>query len=196
MKVLRRRRAVRDADVAFRRELEEPLQSGAGMLRSLSLVAVREEQHEARLLAPLRAARDDELIDDRLSHVHEIAELRFPQNERVARDRAESVLESQGRDLRERAVGDHEWRLVGPEIRERRIRAPVPRFVQDKVPVAEGAALRVLTREPDRHPFGQQAAERQRLRVRPIDSVVEETATSLELAPELVEQSEIVGPGV
>ena len=38
----------------------------AEVVRTLALVAVRQEKHDARLLGPLRLTRGDELIDDRL----------------------------------------------------------------------------------------------------------------------------------
>jgi hypothetical protein len=40
---------------------------------------VREEQGEPRGLLPLRAARDDELVDDDLRSVDEVAELGLPE---------------------------------------------------------------------------------------------------------------------
>ena len=49
-----------------------------GVLRTLALVAMRQEQREARQPAPLRLARADELIDDDLRAIAEIAELRLP----------------------------------------------------------------------------------------------------------------------
>ena len=56
VEVLGRRREVGDAHVLVRGELEVALQAGAGVLGSLALVAVRQEQHEPRGLAPLRLA--------------------------------------------------------------------------------------------------------------------------------------------
>ena len=70
-------------------ELEEPLEPRARVLRALSLVAVRQQQHDARVLPPLRAVGGDELVDDRLRDVHEVAELRLPQHERRRAPRCE-----------------------------------------------------------------------------------------------------------
>src|SRR5205807_1204011 len=95
MEVLRRRRAVRDADVLLRGELQEALESRARMLRAVSFIAVREQEREARRLAPLRHPRDDELVDDDLRAVDEIAELCFPEHDRLrGRDRI-PVLEAE-----------------------------------------------------------------------------------------------------
>ena len=41
-------RAVRDPDVVLGRELEEALEPGAGVLRPVALVAVRQEERQAR----------------------------------------------------------------------------------------------------------------------------------------------------
>ena len=46
VEVLRGRRAVDDADVLLRGELEEPLESRARVLRAVALVAVRQQQRE------------------------------------------------------------------------------------------------------------------------------------------------------
>ena len=66
VEVLRRRREVRDADVALGGELQEALEAGRGVLGARALVAVRQQQRQARGLAPLRQAGDDELVDDDL----------------------------------------------------------------------------------------------------------------------------------
>ena len=83
VEVLRRRRRIRDIHVVLGARLQEPLETRARMLRTLSFVAMRKQQHDRRILSPLRAIGDDELIDDRLRDVHEIAELCFPQHERI-----------------------------------------------------------------------------------------------------------------
>ncbi len=52
------------------------------MLRALAFVAVRQQQRDAGQQAPLGFAGGDELVDDDLRAVGEVAELRFPQHER------------------------------------------------------------------------------------------------------------------
>src|SRR5271167_3126133 len=74
-------RRLRDLDVMFRSELNEALDAGAGVLRSLPFVAVRKKQDDAREQVPLGFARRNKLIDDSLRHVYKIAELSFPENE-------------------------------------------------------------------------------------------------------------------
>src|SRR3546814_11618769 len=67
----------------FRSQLQVTLEAGRGMLRALPLVAVRQQQHDARHAQPLRLARGDELVDDHLGAVGEVPELRLPGDQRV-----------------------------------------------------------------------------------------------------------------
>ena len=53
------------------------------MLGSLAFVAVGEEHDEAAGLSPFRLRRRDELVDHDLRTVGEVAELGFPNHERV-----------------------------------------------------------------------------------------------------------------
>ena len=53
------------------------------MLRTHALETVRQEQDEPREPFPLVLRTHDELIDDHLRGVHEVAELRLPQHEPV-----------------------------------------------------------------------------------------------------------------
>src|SRR5579859_2586360 len=110
MEVLRRRRAVGDANVLLRGQLEKALEAGARMLGPVALVAVREQQRQARRLAPLREAGGDELVDDDLCTVDEVSELRLPQDERLRCRRRVAVLEPDACVLRQRRVVDLERR--------------------------------------------------------------------------------------
>ena len=69
---------------------------------------MRQQQRETRGLSPLGLTRDDKLIDDDLRAVVEIAELRFPQDERFRNRSAIAVLETETRVLRERTVVNFE----------------------------------------------------------------------------------------
>src|SRR5205085_7110706 len=96
------RRAVRDPDVLLRRKLEEALEAPARVLGPVALVAVRQEERQPRRLPPLREARDEELVDDDLRAVHEVAELGLPEDERLGRRDRVPVLEADGGELGER----------------------------------------------------------------------------------------------
>src|SRR5581483_7101585 len=104
MEILRRRRGIRDLHIPLGGQLQEPLEPRARVLRAAALVAVRQQQHDARALTPLRAIGGQELVNDRLGDVHEIAVLRFPEHERVRRRGRVAVLEPEYRRLRQWAV--------------------------------------------------------------------------------------------
>ncbi len=179
MEVLSRRGWIRDDHVAFGAQLEEPLQPRARVLRPLSLVAVRQQQHETGVLSPLRAIRGDELVDDRLGDVGEVAELRLPQHQLARRRRAEPVLESHHRRLGQRAVVDLEGRFGLRQLRQRRVGLAGRDVVQHRLPMREGPALDVLAGEPNPDAFDEQRRERQRFRVAPVDpAVLERVATA------------------
>src|SRR5215471_20199172 len=95
-------RGVRDPDVLLRRRLQEPLEPGARVLRPVALVAVRQEQREPESLTPLRQAGDDELVEDDLRAVDEVAELRLPEDERLGSGDRVAVLEADGGVLGQR----------------------------------------------------------------------------------------------
>jgi len=61
--VLRRRGTVGDADVAFGAERQETLEARGRVLRSLSFVAVGQQQH-SRDVCPILESGNDELVDD------------------------------------------------------------------------------------------------------------------------------------
>ena len=82
MKVLRGCGAVAHLQIVFRAELQEPLYASAGVLWSLSFVAVRQQQNEPGWLPPLGFSRREKLVDDDLRAVDEVAELSFPQDQR------------------------------------------------------------------------------------------------------------------
>ena len=101
MEVLGRRRRLGDLDVVLGRQGEESLEPRAGVLGALALVAVRQQQDEAARLLPLVFAGDDELVDDDLGAVDEVAELRLPADERVAVGDRVAVLEADRGELGE-----------------------------------------------------------------------------------------------
>jgi len=83
VEVVRRRRAVGDLHVVFGGHLQETLETRRGMFRSLALIAVRQQADEAGHSQPLAFARRDELVEQHLRAVGEVAELRFPHRQRI-----------------------------------------------------------------------------------------------------------------
>src|SRR5580698_4356445 len=95
MEILRGVGRLRDLDVVLGRQLQEALDAGAGVFRSLAFVAVREQHHDAGEQVPLGFAGGDELVDDGLGDVDEVAELGFPENERFGIVAAVAVFEAE-----------------------------------------------------------------------------------------------------
>ena len=139
------------------------------MLRPLSLLPVRKQQHQPARLPPLRFRRHQELVDDHLRAIGEIAELRFPQHQRQRIGHAVAELETHHREFRQRTVVHLEARLTGRQVRQRHVHAVAFVIVILDVTLAERAASAVLSAQPHRRPFEHQAPERQHLRQRPVD---------------------------
>ena len=72
-------RAVRDPDVVLRALLQEPLQPCARVLPAVPWSPCGRRSVTGRV-TPLRAARDEKLVDHDLGAVDEVAELRLPED--------------------------------------------------------------------------------------------------------------------
>ena len=169
VEVLRRRGGVDDLDVVLGAQGEEPLQPGAGVLGALALEAVRQQQDEAAQPRPLVLGAGDELVDDHLGRVEEVAELRLPGHETLGVVEAVAVLEAEHAGFGERAVEDLDAGLVGGEVLQRRVGAAIFHVVEHGVAVAERAAGGVLAGEADAKALGRQGGEGQGLAGGPIE---------------------------
>src|SRR5438552_2522846 len=167
---LPRRGQVADLHVVLGAELEEALEARARVLGALALVAVREEQHEAAHALPLRLRAGEELVDDHLRAVDEVAELRLPDDQPARVGEAHAELEAEHGVLGQHAVDDAEGRLVAPDVVERDVLVVGVDVVQDRVALAEGAAARVLPAHADRDALEQQRADGERLGAAPVDA--------------------------
>ena len=76
------------------------------MFRTLSLVAMRQEHRQRAQAAPLRLAGADELVDDHLRAVGKVAELRFPDHQRVRVCGRIAVFESHNRLFGQQGIDD------------------------------------------------------------------------------------------
>ena len=72
----------------------DALDSGAGVFGALAFVAVREEESETGGFSPLVFGGDDELVDDDLGAVGEVAVLGFPEDEGFGGFDAVAVFEA------------------------------------------------------------------------------------------------------
>ena len=81
--------------------LQEAFEPGAAVFRPLPLVPVRQQHHEAAEAVPFILAAGEELVDDDLGGVHEVAELALPNDQALRRVDAVPVLEPQHAGLRQ-----------------------------------------------------------------------------------------------
>src|SRR4029077_8260849 len=95
VKILRGARWLANLNVVFACQLQEAFDAGAGMFRALAFKAVREKQDYTGRKIPFVLTGADELIDDDLRAVHEIAELRFPQDQSFRIVAAKTVFEAE-----------------------------------------------------------------------------------------------------
>lgn len=75
-------------------ELQPALHSSGRVLRSLSVVTVRQRQYKTRALQPLGLTGSDELVDNTLRVVGEVTKLRFPHHKSIGRGQGVSVFET------------------------------------------------------------------------------------------------------
>src|SRR4029079_12816861 len=87
-------------------KLQITLEPRRRMLRPLPFEAVRKEHDEAASAQPLGFAGGDELVDDRLRAVGEVAELRFPQHEAARVGERISIFEAEPAEFGKRAGAD------------------------------------------------------------------------------------------
>ena len=87
----------RDRHVVLGAQRHEPLDPGRGVVGALALEAVRQQQHHAGALAPLLLAGGDELVEDRLGAVDEVAELGLPADQGAPAWRPSSRIRSRPR---------------------------------------------------------------------------------------------------
>src|SRR5258708_14357278 len=95
VKILRGGGRLADLHVFFAGELHKTFDARAGMLRALSLVAVREKHDQTRGEVSFVFTGADELVDDNLRAVGKIPELRFPQNQGFRVIAAKTVFETE-----------------------------------------------------------------------------------------------------
>src|SRR6185369_10153048 len=123
MKILRRCRRITDLEIVLRTQLQVALEACARMLRSLSLVTMRQQHSEPRSLFPLVFGSGDVLIDDRLCTISEITKLRFPKHEGGFVDDCVAILKSEHALFRQRTIKHIKARFrirLRTQLRQRR----------------------------------------------------------------------------
>ena len=108
----------------------------------------------------LRSPDEMNWSNTHLRAVGEIAELRFPQGQRVRLGERIAVFEAEHRLFRQHRIDDLEARLAVAEVVERRVAVLGLLVDQHRMALREGAALAVLAGEP--HADGRRAAASRR----------------------------------
>src|SRR5438067_10398490 len=114
------------------------------MFGSLSFVAVRKEQHDAAGALPFGFGGNNELIDDRLRTVCEIAELRLPQTQHVGIVERVSIIESEHSSFREETVINANAILLFGQVHQGNIGFARLLIVQNRMARAERAPRTIL----------------------------------------------------
>ncbi|CAB4984776.1 unannotated protein [freshwater metagenome] len=117
------------------------------MIRALPLVSVRKKEGNGGALPPLLLTRRDELVDDRLGSVGEVAELGLPHDEGIRPGDRVAVLEAHRGELAEERVVDVELGVAAIALLERLVLPPGLLVDDDHVTVAEGSAPGILAGE-------------------------------------------------
>ena len=115
---------------------------------------MRQQQHEPAHAQPFGFAGGQELVDDDLRAIGEIAELRLPQDERGGVGEAVAVFEADHGGLGKRAVDDFERGLSGADMVDRDAAFLGLLVDQHGVALRKGAAAAVLTGHPHMGPLG------------------------------------------
>ncbi len=152
--------------------MEVPLDARAGVLRSLAFVAVRQQQDQAGEQSPLVLARRDELVDDDLRAICEIAKLSFPENQRLGIVAAVAVLVAHDCGFRENGVVDLEFRLIRSNVIQRNVRMLVLDIEEHRMAMIEGATLTILSTQADVNAALQERPECEGLRHAEVDSAL------------------------
>src|SRR5688572_17621364 len=140
VKVLSGSREIDHLNVFFSGDRQEPLESRAGMFRSLSLEAVGQQKHQAAKALPLVLSARDELIDYHLRGIPEVAELRLPGDQPVRPIETITVFESENASFGKWAVENFNRRLALLQVLKRRVGVTVFMIVKNCVTLAERAA--------------------------------------------------------
>ena len=192
VEVLGRGRRLGDPEVAPGGQGQEPLDPGRGVLGTLSLVPVRQQQDQSGRWPHLSSAATRKLSTMISRAVPEVAELRLPGHQVVDRIDRVAVLEADGGVLRQQRVEDGE--PPGADVGEGDELLAGHVVDQHRVTLREGAAAGVLAGHPHVGALEEERAEGQRFAERPVDLAVgHQLVPLLELALELRVEDEALG---
>ena len=141
------------------------------MFRTLAFIAMRQQADEAGHAQPLAFARRDELVEQNLRAIGEIAELAFPERQRVGLRERIAVFEAEHGLFREHRIDDLVMALALADMVQRHVARFVFLVDQHRMALREGAALAVLAGQADAIAVVDQRGEGQSLGGRPVDAL-------------------------
>src|SRR5215471_1583708 len=105
----------------MRRQLQIALYARTRVLRPLPFISMRQQNNNTAQQPPLVLTRRDELVDNDLRAIGEIAKLRLPYHQRLRIIAAVAVLETKHSGFRQDGVVDLELRLILQEMIQRNV---------------------------------------------------------------------------
>ena len=137
---------------------------------------MRQHERQAVHTAPLHFAGGNELVNDHLGAVGEVAELSFPNDQGVGIVGSVAILKAKHSFFRQDGVDDHKRRLIFSNVLQRHVSTNVPLLtiliVNDSVSVCEGATAAIFTRQAHGITAGHQGSKSHVLAHAPIDGHV------------------------
>lgn len=112
----------------FVNQLHEAFEASARILWPHAFVSVREQHNESALPRPLGLTRRYELIDNDLGRISEVAELGFPNDQRVRARQRIAQLKPEYGELRQRAIAHRVLGLAWPQVVQWHKRVQVARL--------------------------------------------------------------------
>ena len=169
MEVVGRRRWLAHPHVVLCAQLEVTLDAGRRVIRALALKTVRQHEDERAALAPFLLRGGDELVNDGLGAVGEIAELRFPHNQRVRTLNRVPVLKGQYGVFGQRRIVHPQLGLILRKSGERGPLFARVVIVHRGMALYESTAPDVLPRHAHWQALDEERAEGEKFAERPID---------------------------
>ena len=112
MEILRWSRHITDLNIVFRTRLKKAFKAGRRVFGPLAFVAMGEEHYQTAQTPPFGFAAGNELVNNDLCPVDEVAELRLPDTEHLWVVEGVTVIEAEYRCLRKQRVMHAELRLA------------------------------------------------------------------------------------
>ncbi len=131
--------------IVFCATLQETFEAGGRVLRALTFVAVRQQHDQAVHTAPFAFPGKDKLVDNGAGAVGEVAELRFPEHQRIGRSQGITVFKTEHGIFGQQRVVDAHFPLLVAQAVEAVHFMVVVRIENAGVAVAERAAFHILT---------------------------------------------------